>query len=131
LYLFRDAFYTALWNGLDYSACTFPVTFVDPVLDAPVPRTEFYNKDDEHVYRWCEYDSFLSKLLGVTALDFFPISFYNAPRYPWLTRSSSDNPHVVKGSPVGLQLVGRTHEEEAVLTMTSIVADALAAARRQ
>lgn len=33
----------------------------------------------------------------------------------------SDNPSTFKGAPVGLQLVGRTLEEEAVIAMTMIV----------
>lgn len=52
---FRDAFYTSLWNALDYSAVTFPVTTVDPVLDVRVPRDDFHNHEDEHIYQWCEY----------------------------------------------------------------------------
>ncbi|KAF9512588.1 hypothetical protein BS47DRAFT_1372763 [Hydnum rufescens UP504] len=83
-----DAFYTSLWNTLDYSAVTFPVTTVDPALDVKVHRDVFHNHEDEHVYHW--YD-----------------------------------PHLFKDAPVGLQVVGRPYEEEAVLTMTSIVIDAL------
>jgi hypothetical protein len=63
--------------------------------------------------------------MGVSVLD--PFISCHAPTY----RSSSDNSHIVKGSPVELQLVGCTHEEDAVLTMRSIVADALAAAKGQ
>jgi len=83
-----DAFYTSMWNALDYAACTFPVTTVDPELDTRLPRHHFHNHEDEHVYRW--YD-----------------------------------PHIFKDAPVGLQLVGRTHEEEAVLAMTEVVDNAL------
>jgi len=84
-----DAFYTSLWNTLDYSAVTFPVTTVDPALDVQVHREVFHNHEDEHVYHW--YD-----------------------------------PHLFKDAPVGLQVVGWPYEEEAVLTITSIVIDALA-----
>jgi Asp-tRNA(Asn)/Glu-tRNA(Gln) amidotransferase A subunit family amidase len=38
---------------------------------------------------------------------------------------STDDPHVFEDAPVGLQLVGRTHEEEAVLAMTEVVDNAL------
>ncbi|KAF8295664.1 general amidase [Clavulina sp. PMI_390] len=83
-----DVFYTSMWNGLDYTACTFPVTTVDPELDVRVPRLQFHNYEDEHIHRW--YDA-----------------------------------RIFKGAPVGLQLVGRTHEEEAVLAMTEVVDAAL------
>ncbi|KAF8314220.1 general amidase [Clavulina sp. PMI_390] len=83
-----DAFYTSLWNGLDYTACSFPVTTVDPELDVRIPRHQFHNHEDEEVYRW--YD-----------------------------------PHIFADAPVGLQLVGRTHEEEAVLAMAEVVDAAL------
>ena len=36
-----------------------------------------------------------------------------------------DDPKVFHGAPVGLQLVGKTLEEEAVLAMTGIVVEAL------
>lgn len=36
-----------------------------------------------------------------------------------------DDPKVFHGAPVGLQLVGKTLEEEAVLAMTEIVVEAL------
>lgn len=54
IHIKRDAFYTSLWNALDYAACTFPVTTVDPALDTRVPRHHFHNHEDEHVYRWCK-----------------------------------------------------------------------------
>lgn len=38
---------------------------------------------------------------------------------------TTDDPHIFKDAPVGLQLVGRTHEEEAVLAMTGVVENAL------
>ncbi len=37
----------------------------------------------------------------------------------------SDDPEVFKGAPISLQLVGGTHEEEAVIAMTEIVDKAL------
>ena len=44
---------------------------------------------------------------------------------PLLTASLLDDPDTFKGAPVGLQLVGRTLEEEAVIAMTEIVDAAL------
>lgn len=40
-------------------------------------------------------------------------------------RTHSDNPESFAGAPVGLQLVGRTQEDEAVIAMTEIVDKAL------
>jgi len=37
----------------------------------------------------------------------------------------ADNPDLFRGCPVGLQLTGGTQEEEAVIGMTEIVAEAL------
>ncbi|KAF9528397.1 general amidase [Crepidotus variabilis] len=83
-----DSFYTTLCNALDYATSTFPVTFVDPHVDVPVEPHDFYNHEDESIYRLYKTDIFT-------------------------------------GCPVGLQLIGKTLEEEAVLRMTSIVDGAL------
>ncbi|OCH96445.1 general amidase [Obba rivulosa] len=85
---FKYTNYTMVWNALDYPACIFPVTRVDPELDAQQPRQEFLNEKDKESYEI--YD---------------PAKFWNAP--------------------VGLQLIGRTMEEEAVIAMTEIVDAAL------
>ncbi|KAF8273107.1 amidase signature domain-containing protein [Lactarius quietus] len=42
--------YTSVWNVLDYPACVFPVTKVDPVLDQPKPAHEFLGEADEKIY---------------------------------------------------------------------------------
>ncbi|KAF5369049.1 hypothetical protein D9758_002948 [Tetrapyrgos nigripes] len=83
-----DSFYTTLCNAMDYTTSVFPVTFVDSKLDDPHPPHEFYNHEDEAIYKL--YDS---KLFD--------------------------------GCPVGLQLIGKTQEEEAVIAMTEIVDKAL------
>jgi amidase len=83
-----NAFYTAIWNSLDFTASVFPATTVDPSLDKPVPPHEFYNSEDKFIYEM--YD-----------------------------------PKDYKDAPVGLQLVGRSQEEEAVIAMTEIVDHAL------
>ncbi|KAI0695526.1 general amidase [Cytidiella melzeri] len=84
----RSAAYTAIWNALDYPACTFPVTKVIPEVDAKKPAHVFFGDNDKAHYDLYE-----------------PVKYANAP--------------------VGLQLVGRRDEEEAVIAMTEIVADAL------
>lgn len=42
-----------------------------------------------------------------------------------LINTNPDNPELFKGCPVGLQLIGRTQEEEAVIGMTGLVDTAL------
>ncbi|EGO29913.1 hypothetical protein SERLADRAFT_365906 [Serpula lacrymans var. lacrymans S7.9] len=83
-----DSFYTTLGNSMDYACSGFPVTFVDPKLDVPLPPHEFHNHEDEAFYK-----------------------LYHPDLFP--------------GVPVGLQLIGRTLEEEAVIRMTEIVDSAL------
>ncbi|CAL1717065.1 unnamed protein product [Somion occarium] len=86
----RDASYTTVWNALDYVACVFPVTKVDPSTDVKKPAHAFLSDRDKANYEM--YD-----------------------------------PKVFANAPVGLQLVGRTQEEEAVIAMTEIVDAALKA----
>ncbi|KAG9017915.1 hypothetical protein FRB95_012773 [Tulasnella sp. JGI-2019a] len=82
-------FYTSLFNFLDYAAASIPVTKVDQEVDLPEPEPlEFYNHEDEAVYKLYKPETFLN-------------------------------------APVGVQVVGRTLEEEAVIAMTEIVVKAL------
>jgi hypothetical protein len=46
--------YTTVWNALDYPAAIFPVTTVNPNLDAKKPRQSFYDDFDKGVYEMCE-----------------------------------------------------------------------------
>jgi len=84
----RNADYTTIWNCLDYPALVFPVTKVDPMLDAKQPAHEFLSEEDKKNY-----------------------ALYA--------------PETFKDAPVGLQLIGRTQEEEAVIAMCEIVDKAL------
>ncbi|KAI0051681.1 general amidase [Auriscalpium vulgare] len=47
---FRSAAYTLVFNALDYPACVFPVTAVDPQLDMPSPAHAFLSEDDKLMY---------------------------------------------------------------------------------
>jgi len=85
----NSAEYTFIWNALDYPACVFPVTKVNPVLDQPKSAHQFLSKTDQRVYE-----------------------LY-------------DTPETFKNAPVGLQLVGQSQEDEAVIAMTEIVDAAL------
>ena len=47
--------YTTIWNGLDYSALVVPTGLsVDPILDKPQVRHNFYNELDKSNYEFCE-----------------------------------------------------------------------------
>ena len=50
-----NAFYTTIWNGLDYVALVVPTGLsVDPILDKPQVRHKFYNERDKSNYEFCE-----------------------------------------------------------------------------
>ena len=87
---------------MDYACTVFPVTFVDPKLDLPVAPHDFHNHDDEAFYKLC-------MLLCIFSLSWIqPLCL-------------TDHPDVFRGMPVGLQLIGRTLEEEAVIGMVELV----------
>lgn len=52
--VYSNAEYTMVWNSLDYTACVFPVTRVDPVLDKAKPAHEFFSDNDRMIYELCE-----------------------------------------------------------------------------
>jgi len=94
-----------VWNGLDYAAASFPVSTVNPAIDVKKPPHEFLSKADESTYNLCVSISFVNRKLY----------------FLFITTSFTDDPVTFKGAPIGLQLVGRTLEEEAVIAMTEIV----------
>ena len=100
----RYADYTVVWNSLDYPVLAFPVTAVDPMLDLPKPAHAFLSQEDKKNFELCR-ESFRHNLLSLTPLP--------------------DTPETFKYAPVGLQLVGRTQEEEALVRMGEIVDDVL------
>ncbi|KAI5116423.1 hypothetical protein M0805_001386 [Coniferiporia weirii] len=51
-----DVSYTMTWNVLDYAACVFPVSKVDPVVDVKQPREKFLNDLDKTIYNFYEPD---------------------------------------------------------------------------
>ncbi|EJD03924.1 general amidase [Fomitiporia mediterranea MF3/22] len=51
-----DFGYTGIWNGLDYPACTFPVSKVDLSVDLKQPRDTFLSKVDEFVHNIYEHE---------------------------------------------------------------------------
>ena len=105
----RSAAYTAIWNALDYPACAFPVTRVDLKADVKKPAHRFLSDADKEHYDLCEIHS-IKHCCALMVV---------------LTRLSTDEPEKYAGAPVGLQVVGRHQEEEAVIAITEIVADAL------
>jgi len=64
---------------LDYPACVFPITKVDPVLDQPKPAHEFLSKEDQRIYE--QYDS--------------PETFKNAPVSLQLVGRSQEDEAVI------------------------------------
>lgn len=100
-----------LFNALDYPACVFPVTTVDPQLDRPAAPHKFLSEADKAIFELCE-----STLTCTGVVLFIPLLF-----------GTDDDPSTFKNAPVALQLVGRTQEEEAVIAMTEIVDAALKA----
>lgn len=105
----RSAAYTAIWNALDYPACAFPVTRVDPRADVKKPAHRFLSDADKEHYDLCEIHPIV----------------YCYTLMVILTPSSTDEPNKYANAPVGLQVVGRHQEEEAVIAITEIVADAI------
>lgn len=93
-----------VWNTLNYPACAFPVTTVDPVQDPVQPRDKFLGEQDKENHAVC--------MSTVRLLD--ALAAAHNPLFP-------DNPETYKNAPVGLQLAGQTLEDEAVVAMTEIV----------
>lgn len=91
---------------MDYATSVFPVTHVDPQLDVPLEPHSFYNHEDESIFRLCI--AFLLTFIQPNVMIYF-----------------ADQTDLFSGCPVGLQLIGKTLEEEAVLRMTYIVDEAL------
>ena len=54
LWYCRDYFYTTLANSMDYTSASFPVTIVNPDLDIPISREEFYNEEDKALHSVCK-----------------------------------------------------------------------------
>ncbi|KAH7928245.1 general amidase [Leucogyrophana mollusca] len=54
----RHTCYLATWNALDYAACIFPVSKVDPVLDAKQARDTFFNDSDKAHYESYDPETF-------------------------------------------------------------------------
>ncbi|KAH8985891.1 general amidase [Lactarius akahatsu] len=71
--------YTMIWNVLDYPACVFPVTKVDPVLDRPKPEHDFLSEADRKIHGL--YDS--------------PETFKNAPASLQLVGRSQEDEAVI------------------------------------
>ncbi|KAH9027227.1 general amidase [Lactarius pseudohatsudake] len=74
-----NAGYTMIWNVLDYPACVFPVTKVDPVLDRPKPEHDFLSEADRKIHGL--YDS--------------PETFKNAPVSLQLVGRSQEDEAVI------------------------------------
>ncbi|KAH9007313.1 general amidase [Lactarius hatsudake] len=76
---YKNVGYTMIWNVLDYPACVFPVTKVDPVLDRPKPEHDFLSEADRQIHEL--YDS--------------PETFKNAPVSLQLVGRSQEDEAVI------------------------------------
>ncbi|KAJ8595435.1 general amidase [Rhizopogon salebrosus TDB-379] len=50
--------YTTVWNALDYPAEVFPVTVVDPILDAVKGPRDFYGDADKEIHEMYDPETF-------------------------------------------------------------------------
>lgn len=95
-----------VWNALDFPGLVFPVTTVDPVLDTPKPAHDFLSDTDKLIYELCKSNFEIIKL--------------------YFHYDVADTPERFKDAPVGLQVLARPQEDEAVLGMGEIIDKALA-----
>ena len=91
---------------MDYTSASFPVTTVNPDLDIPVSREEFYNEEDKALHSVCKQST--ASLVHVICIT-----------------TSVDKPELFINAPVGIQLMGKSLEEEAIIAMTEIIDTAL------
>lgn len=107
--------YTESINLLDYSAVVIPVTRADQEIDLPDPTYQALSEKDQKNWEACKMVSlFLPALL---ALVLFHLPFaYLSP-----IKSTIDDAKTYHGAPVGVQIVGRKHEEEKVWAIACIV----------
>lgn len=94
-----------MWNALDYPALVIPVSKVNPSLDFKRLRQDFLSKSDKENYDLC------------TCLEAVHMFSSNV--------GSIDDVDTFRNAPIGIQIVGRTLEEEAVIGMAEIVDAAL------
>ena len=94
--------YTSQWNLLDYPALVFPVTTVDPALDARDDEYLPKNEQDRYNHDLCKF-----------SISLYTISIETIGKYQYLT-AQDDGPERYLGLPVSLQLVGRRYEDEKV-----------------
>ena len=88
-------------------------TFIYNIIDSPVgviPVTRVDPSEDQITEEWTNEAGHGSKLVE--------LSVYSGKNAPY-------NPEKMKGLPVGVQIVGKTFEDEKVVAMMKIVDDAL------
>ncbi len=64
-------------------------------------------------------------------VEYFTLSVCDSVRSKLIISCPPDDPELFDGLPVGLQLIGRTLEEEGVIAMTEVVVTALEASQRR
>ncbi|KDQ07867.1 hypothetical protein BOTBODRAFT_119464 [Botryobasidium botryosum FD-172 SS1] len=61
----RNAWYTTIWNALDYTVAVLPVTYVDPKLDVQHPPHKFRNHEDQWIYESYDPSSYEGCPIGL------------------------------------------------------------------
>lgn len=94
---------TCLWNYLDYPAIVIPVDHVRDIDSADDLDNAKFGPDDEQLYGLCRH------------------RFLNFSR-PKLTHPSIDTgPEQYKGAPIGIQVVGYRHRDEALIKVAAVL----------
>lgn len=99
-----------LYNAIDSPVGIVPVTRVDPGLDA-LPARDIWAKENGHGSSLLEHDLYFKA--SIKGADGRKRTVYDV--------------EAMKGLPVGVQLVGKSGEDEKVLQIMKVVDDALGA----
>ncbi|TBU30787.1 general amidase [Dichomitus squalens] len=127
-------------SHLDHWEATVSRTGTGRPIDAIISPAVGYpacphgcNSDDFYT-ALCNYLDYTASVFPVTAVD----KTVDHPAPPHEFRNHEDeavykmyDPELFDGLPIGLQLIGRTQEEEGVIAMTEVVVEALEACKRK
>ena len=118
--------YTATFNALDYPACAIPTGLLDDSLVQPASeRKEFHGDIDKLVWSHCKnFSPFDVELLSAYDCTFLTLSEHFLV-HKWSYLATADDEEAAKGSPIGVQVVGRKLMEEKVVSMSRAVVDAV------
>lgn len=118
----RDIGYSNIINLLDYAACTLPVTVVDKNVDIFEANYQPRNSTDEANWKSCE-SPFLLFLYFLPEIESSPTCHVFPADHRFILLL--DDAEIFDGAHVSVQVVARRLQEEKVLTLTEIIANAL------